>query len=161
MLYFNRRFIFEKMNKKNMIKQTIIIPMLILMVSCMQLPPDKKNLIKGDEAINRLKQEAKAIDNFYFSNNAKDALPYKSAHLIQPDWIIPVVIKINPKKNYDKESVNDCIKNIRTIGFPMGGVQSIITCDIKEAAVIDIGPLNTGNRSVEKNEKLLQLLSLP
>ena len=31
----------------------------------------------------------------------------------------------------------------------------------KEAAVIDIGPLNTGNRSVEKNEKLLQLLSLP
>ena len=77
MLYFNRRFIFEKMNKKNMIKQTIIIPMLILMVSCMQLPPDKKNLIKGDEAINLLKQKAKEIDNFYFSNYEKEGLRFK------------------------------------------------------------------------------------
>ncbi|MBK8393803.1 MAG: TIGR04452 family lipoprotein [Leptospiraceae bacterium] len=138
---------------------------ILIFTSCMHLPSDKKNTLKGSEVIGRLQAEAKAIDTIYFSTNAKDSLQFKSAHYAQPaavvDLLVPIVIKINPKLNYQKDTVNECIQNIRTLGLPLSGVASIITCDIKEAAFIDLGPVNTGGRSVEKNTRLLQILSLP
>ena len=62
-----------------MLKITTII-LLTLLLACNQITLDNKTTLRGDEVIGRLQYEAKKIDNFYFTTNFKNSLPYKSSH---------------------------------------------------------------------------------
>ena len=145
-----------------MLKITTII-LLTLLLACNQITLDNKTTLRGDEVIGRLQYEAKKIDNFYFTTNFKNSLPYKSSHYYSAlsDLLILNIIAINPEKNYQKEGVDECVENIRKIGFPIGGVSALLTCDIKEVGFVELEGVGTGGKSVKKNELLLNILALP
>ncbi len=143
------------------IKLTAIL-LLNLFISCMYLPSDKENTLKGSEVLDRLRNEATTINNTYFTTNLKNSLPFRSSHSLGIlVFMLPSVISINPKLNYEKEGVNDCINKIRTIGLPLGGVPTLLNCNIKEAGLIELGPISTGGKSAKKNELLLKILAIP
>ncbi len=141
-----------------MLRKTTII-LLTLLLACTYITPDNKTTLRGDEVIGRLQYEIKKINNFYFTTNFKNSLPYKSSHYYT-NVLLETVIAINRDKNYQKEGVDKCIENIRTIGFP-GGDSALLTCDIKEVGFVELGGVGTGGKSVKKNELLLNILALP
>lgn len=151
------------MNLQLLLKQITII-LLYPSISCNHITIDTKTTLRGDEVIGRLQYEAKKIDNFYFTTNFKNSLPYQSKH----NWGIGLAegmslffIKIDRDKNYQKEGVDECVNNIRTIGFPAGGVPALLTCDIREVGFIEIGGVGTGGEKTRRNNLLLNLLALP
>lgn len=147
------------MKLKTILRQIQII-LLTFLLACNQITPDNKTTLRGDEVIGRLQYEIKKINNFYFTTNFKNSLPYKSSHYYTN--ILPEnIIAINRNKNYQKEGVDACIENIRTIGFPIGGDSALLTCDIKEVGFLELGGVGTGGKSVKKNELLLNILALP
>lgn len=146
-----------------MLRTILPFLLLILFLACNRITPDNKTTLRGDEVIGRLQFEAKKIDNFYFTTNFKNALPYKASHSYSglSDLLILNIIAINPEKNYQKEGVDDCVNKIRIIGFPLGGVSTLLACDIKEVGFVELGGVGTGGKSVRKNELLLNILALP
>ncbi len=149
------------MKVQTKLRLTIILSLNIF-VSCMYLPSDKESTLKGSEVLDRLQNEATTINNTYFNTNFKNSLPFKSGHSLGIlVFMLPSVISINPRLNYEKEGVNDCVNKIRTIGLPLGGVPTLLTCDIREAGLIQIGSTGTGGKSAKKNKLLLNILALP
>ena len=137
------------MKVQTKLRLTIILSLNIF-VSCMYLPSDKESTLKGSEVLDRLQNEATTINNT------------KSGHSLGIlVFMLPSVISINPRLNYEKEGVNDCVNKIRTIGLPLGGVPTLLTCDIREAGLIQIGSTGTGGKSAKKNKLLLNILALP
>jgi small lipoprotein (TIGR04452 family) len=135
----------------------------------MYLPSDKENNLTGGEVKRRLYREVVEIDRKYYTNGLNKTLPTKSSHnynyanpwLLHREWL-NLSIELNPKKLYNKDSVDDCISKIRSFyGIILGGIPSIITCDIREVGFLEIGDATTGGKKANKNELLLNILALP
>ncbi len=99
--------------------------------------------IKGTEAKEKILKAANSIDRLSLT------LVFGPSPIIQTivnavnTIAVPAVQSISPSKYYDKKSVEDCASKINSIqGLILGGASAQISCNVKEASFIDIGPIN-------------------
>lgn len=139
-------------------KKNIYLLLILILSYCTVMPGI--DTIDGKTAKTKLIEAASTIDRIGYALIGSPI----SASLAKAlnTMLVPVFISINDGKYYDKASVDDCVKKIKSIeGLILGGATTIPFCDVQEAALLDLGPLDLpeGNKA-KVNKDLAMLLTI-
>ena len=132
-----------------------VILLILLFSNCMIFPGF--GTITGVEAKKRVMDAANKTDRVILA--AFVGAEYAPLADMLNSMIVPALISIEEGKNYDEDSVKDCEKKIASIaGLVLGSSMTIPSCNIQEAGLVDIGPLEIGGGKKAKTNKLLAFL---
>jgi len=139
-------------------KKSIYLLLILILSYCTAIPGI--DTIDGKSAKKKLIDAASAIDRIGYTliGSPVSAAFAKALNTM----LVPVFISINDGKYYDKASVEDCVSKVNSIqGLILSGAVTIPFCDVKEAAFIDIGPLDLPEgKNAKVNKDLAMLLTI-
>ena len=136
-------------------KKSIYLLLILILSYCTVIPGI--DTIDGKSAKKKLIDAASAIDRIGYTliGSPVSAALAKALNTM----LVPVFISISDGKYYDKASVEDCVSKVNSIqGLILSGAVTIPFCDVKEAAFIDIGPMDLIEGNNAKVNKDLALL---
>ena len=122
-----------------------IVAILSVAVSCESIGLFGYGGVKGSQAKKEIKAVAEetGVISGVLNNSSANGI---ALSLLIDGVVVPSLADINDSSHYSRPSVDDCKKNIASVGLVLGTWIGAITCDLKKTPMLlQIGDGDTGN----------------